>query len=250
MQAQQALREELTRVIAELAARGRTDNFYSSLAASFERYGSLTERQEAALRRSLTQYAERQAERAAVVVTSPMPQGRVEVTGTVLSTKYQESNFGGCHKMLVQSDAGWKVWGTIPSSLGYNCKGLRVSFTATVEPKEAAFGFFSRPSKANVIEAPVAPAAPALVTRPADIACTNVPTFVSAKLAEVAREDMAGEERRANRVAQAAAQVVATANRLDDIIAKAKALEAQREAADRASGGLASEYWDTDSMAA
>jgi hypothetical protein len=233
MQAQQALREELTRVIAELAARGRTDNFYSSLAASFERYGSLTERQEAALRRSLTQYAERQAQRE-VVPTSPIPEGRVTVTGTVLSVKWVENQFGGALKMLVQADAGWKVYGTVPASIAHidALKGLRVTFTAKVEPKEPAFGFFSRPTNgavlgdANVVApvAPVAPAAPA------------------ATLAQMAREDMAGEERRAKRVAQAAAQVVATANRLEDIIARAKALEAKKLAQQPS--------WDTDSMAA
>jgi hypothetical protein len=225
--AQQTLREELNRVIAELAGRGRTDNFYSSLAQSFEHYGSLTERQEAALRRSLTQYA--LAERAAVVVTAPVQEGRGVITGTVLSVKWQENNFGGSYKMLVQSDSGWRVYGTVPSGLGTDIKGLRVTFTATVEAKEANFGFFSRPTKASVIEAaPVAPAAP------------------SATLAQMAREDMAGEERRAARVAQAAAQVVATANRLDDIIAKAKALEAKSNAV-----ALAKQpSWDTDSMAA
>jgi hypothetical protein len=222
--AQQTLREELTRVIAELAARGRTDNFYSSLAVSFERYGSLTERQEAALRRSLAQYAERQAQRE-VVPTSPIPTGRVQITGTIASVKFQENRFGGSLKCLLVSDAGWKVWGTVPASIAHldTLKGLRVTLTATVEPKEAAFGFFSRPTGASVVEAAPAPA-----------------PVVSAKLAEVAHKEMAGEER--------------IANRLSDIIAKAKELEARKQAnearQERVSGFLTARDWDTDSMAA
>lgn len=252
----ETLREQLHRVNGELYAAGRYDNFLRSLEDSWNRYGSLTERQEAALVRSLAQRAERQAQRE-VAPTSPMPEGRVEVTGTVLSTKYQESQFGGCYKMLVQSDAGWKVWGTIPTSLGYNCKGLRVTFTATVESKEAAFGFFSRPSKASVIEAPVAPAAPAIVARPADIACTNKPTFVS-RPARGPGASGAGTDYfhghapvAPAKLAEAAQTVVATANKLSEIIARAKALEAAKEERqERGSGYLPARDWDTDSMAA
>lgn len=49
----ETLREKLTRVNNELRAAGRPDSFYLSLEGSWNRYGSLTERQEAALIRSL-----------------------------------------------------------------------------------------------------------------------------------------------------------------------------------------------------
>jgi hypothetical protein len=167
---QMSLNQELIRVNEEIARRGRFDNFYASLAQSFARYGSLTERQTAALKRSLTQYHDRNeqfaARRAAEapVVTAPMPTGRVTVTGTVVSFKYVESQFGSQLKMLVLADQGWKVWGTCPSALRATniLKGARVTFSAEVQPKEEAFGFFSRPTQASFIdEAPAAQAAPA-----------------------------------------------------------------------------------------
>lgn len=210
-QSQETLAAELDRVNAELAARGRTDNFYTSLAASYARYGSFTERQEQALRHSLTQRAARE-----IPVTAPVPQGRVQITGTVLTVKWQENDFGGSLKMLVQADAGWKVYGTVPASIAHldTLKGLRITFTATVQPKEAGFGFFSRPTNGSVIEAeaPVAPAAPAPVllpkaSAPAPTVCTNQPAF-------------------------------APANKLADIIAQAKAREAAKQ----------STRWDTESM--
>lgn len=155
----------LNAAIDELAAKGRVDNFYDSLKAAWARYGSLTERQEAALRRSLANFAARKAERRAeaATVTEPMPSGRVVVTGEVLSVQWRASQYGGAYKMLLKSDAGWKVWGTVPASLttGSGCpiKGARITFTAKVEPKEATFGFFSRPTNARVLALAPAPAA-------------------------------------------------------------------------------------------
>lgn len=164
MQATETLREQLSRINRELAAQGRQDSFYTSLEAAWNRYGSLTERQEAALVRSFAQRAERQAARAQenAAVTAPMPTGRVTISGEVIATKYQESRFGESLKMLVKSDAGWKVWGSVPQEFRFDgIKGCRVTFSATVEPKEASFGFFSRPTKACVLDhnAPAAPVA-------------------------------------------------------------------------------------------
>lgn len=205
---------ELVRVNTELAAR--PDNFYTSLEASWRRYGSLTERQEAALVRSFASRAERAAARAqeAAAVTSPVPTGRVTITGTVLSVKWQDSYFGnarygrntGSYKMLVRSDAGWKVYGTVASDLGTDgLKGCRVTFTAKIEPKEAAFGFFSRPTGARRLDEAQPEAAPAAAPLAAP--------------APIARVGLAG------------------------IIAKAKELEeAHSSRAERAAA------WDTDSM--
>jgi hypothetical protein len=61
-------------------------------------------------------------------------------------------------KMLVLDDRGFKVWGTIPEAL-FGCRtlddlvNLRVTFTAKVEQsdRDEAFGFYSRPTKAEVI---------------------------------------------------------------------------------------------------
>lgn len=82
------------------------------------------------------------------------PEGRVVITGTVLAFKWQESLYGDTLKMLVQDDRGFRVWGSVPSSLDDAERESRVTFTATVtaSDKDAKFGFFKRPTKAAVID--------------------------------------------------------------------------------------------------
>jgi hypothetical protein len=172
------LRQELYRVNQELVDVGRTDGFYSSLGISLNKYGSLTERQVAALKRSLTQYHDRNeqivARRQPRVQTAPIPTGRVTITGGVVSTKWVENDYGGSLKMLVESDQGWRVFGTVPSRLadaGYNnpdgsLVGLKIAFTALVTPKEADCGFFSRPTGGAVLKDEPAPQPEALEPAP------------------------------------------------------------------------------------
>lgn len=79
-----------------------------------------------------------------------VPTGRVEITGTVTTTKWVDNGFGGSLKMRVESPEGWAVWGTVPSALDVE-KGDTVTFTATVEPSrdDQTFGFYKRPAKAR-----------------------------------------------------------------------------------------------------
>lgn len=131
-----------------------------------ERYGEVSENQVAYVERLLgwieeaaERLAQREAETAAKVEAGvQVPTGRMVVEGTVVSIKSVESNFGYHNtttwKMLVVTEAGWKVYGTIPSSILMDTeKGTKVRFTATLEPSkdDALFGFFSRPAKAEVI---------------------------------------------------------------------------------------------------
>jgi len=92
----------------------------------------------------------RQAEHEAA---EPCPAGRVVVTGEVLSVKLQDGYYGSTWKMLVKDDRGFKVWGSIPSSLDAS-RGCRVTFTAAIEPSndDDKFGFFKRPTKAAILE--------------------------------------------------------------------------------------------------
>jgi hypothetical protein len=86
----------------------------------------------------------------------PVVEGRVTVTGEVLSLKEQESMYGIVTKMLVKNADGWKVWGTVPAAImGEVERGSVVEFAAKVQKsdKDEFFGFFSRPSKAKVIRA-------------------------------------------------------------------------------------------------
>jgi len=93
--------------------------------------------------------AQRAAEQAELDAAEPCPTGRVEITGEILATKLQESYYGDTWKMLVKDDRGFKVWGSIPSSL-HASRGARVTFMAAVEPSrdDDKFGFYKRPTKA------------------------------------------------------------------------------------------------------
>ena len=127
------------------------------------RYGSISAKQGAFVGKLIAKIDARAviaAQRAAETeAAAPCPTGRVVVTGVVLSTKVQDSDWGSVFKMLVRADSGFKVWCTVP---GYSEleKGARVTFTVTIEPSrdDPKFGFGKRPAKLTVIET-AAPAA-------------------------------------------------------------------------------------------
>jgi hypothetical protein len=96
-----------------------------------------------------------EAQRAAeAALAADCPEGRVMVKGEVVSTRVQDSDFGSILKMLVKDDTGYKVWGTVPSALNVE-RGSRVKFTATIEVSkdDPKFGFFKRPTQAQILEA-------------------------------------------------------------------------------------------------
>lgn len=99
----------------------------------------------------------------------PVPDGeRLQVEGTVLSTKLQDTMYGEILKMLVRVDTeegSFKLWGSVPQALWYreyrdgsiehtDIKGKRVRFTAKLKrsDKDPEFGFFSRPTKAELVK--------------------------------------------------------------------------------------------------
>ena len=143
------------------------NGFYFDLLHKLNRYGDLSERQVAAVLRAKARDEERAAKRAEEALTaSPVVEGKILVTGEILTVKWQESHYGGALKMLVRDDRGFKVWGTCPTSLDNVhtdedgrtsgvVKGDRVAFTATVEASndDPTFGFFKRPSKAGLVVA-------------------------------------------------------------------------------------------------
>ena len=92
----------------------------------------------------------KEKEEAIYEAAEPVPTGRVAITGTVLGTKVTATRFGPVAKMLVQDEQGFKVWGSIPTSLP-SPKGRTVTFMAAVEPSDddPKFGFFKRPTKAE-----------------------------------------------------------------------------------------------------
>lgn len=141
----------------------------TDIAGKVAQYASeLSERQEeflVNLHGRFLRFTEEQKEKFAKADTgeiATVPTGRVQITGTILGTKMVESDYGLTEKMLVEDDRGFKVYGTVPSSIysSGDVKGMKVTFSAKVEPSnnDAFFGFFSRPTKAKVLEVPTAPA--------------------------------------------------------------------------------------------
>jgi hypothetical protein len=80
----------------------------------FEFLATLVDRVDNYERLKAEQDAERERERLAA---EDCPTGKVKVTGEVISTKVQDGQYGPQYKMLVKDDRGFKVWGSIPSSL-------------------------------------------------------------------------------------------------------------------------------------
>lgn len=145
----------------EVAARW--GDFIGNLGWQLRDNGTLSERQIAAIPGSMARSVEwaheaavREDRERSAPPALPVPDSgktRIVVEGEVLSTRWQDNDFGGGSvKMLLLADDGWKVWGTVPSSLDLG-QGARVRFTATVKPSgdDPTFGFFSRPTKAELI---------------------------------------------------------------------------------------------------
>lgn len=142
--------------------------FRAELARKLYRFGSLSDAQVDAVRRGI----ERQAERAAEIASAgPFPEGRVLIEGEVVSDKWTEDRgYGSQHKMLVKLADGNKIYGTVPRTIedacvnswdqqtgdvipGMELRGAHVRFTATAERSrdDEHFGFYSRPTKAEIL---------------------------------------------------------------------------------------------------
>lgn len=132
----------------------------SDLAAKARRYGDPSDKQIAFAESLVTKISDKHDEQiardaaAAALVSSGVrvPTGRVEVVGEVVSTRFVDNDFGGTLKMLVLMDSGVKVWGSVPRAISPE-RGNRVRFTATVTPSDddPVFGFYSRPTKAELL---------------------------------------------------------------------------------------------------
>ena len=86
----------------------------------------------------------------------PVVKGRVLIKGEVLTLKEQEGFYGSQLKMLVKSEDGFKLWGSVPSAIAEEVeRGSVVEFNASIKASDddQYFGFFSRPAKAKLIKA-------------------------------------------------------------------------------------------------
>ena len=78
---------------------------------------------------------------------APVPEGRIEIEGKILSVKEKDSQYGLTLKCLIMDDRNFKVWGTVPGKLKNAQAGDRIKIRATVKrSKDDGFGFYSRPT--------------------------------------------------------------------------------------------------------
>jgi hypothetical protein len=114
-------------------------------------YGNLSDKQWEFLKRLMFRIenravveAQRAAEKAAA---QDCPTGRLDIVGTVLTTRVVEGHYGDTLKMFVKTTEGYTLWGTVPKGLTAE-RGQEVRFRATVEPseKDPKHGYFSRPT--------------------------------------------------------------------------------------------------------
>jgi len=86
------------------------------------------------------------------VESIPASEERQNLSGVVLGTKLEETQWGDTLKMLFKDERGFKLWGSVPSKLKDldTLQGAKVSFNALVSRSkdDAHFGFFKRPTKA------------------------------------------------------------------------------------------------------
>jgi len=86
--------------------------------------------------------------------TTPVPTGRQVVEGEVVKTDVKDNAYGVRYVFTVRATEGFLVWGTIPKAIQSQVEvGSKVRFTATLDrsDRDETFGFFSRPSKAEVV---------------------------------------------------------------------------------------------------
>lgn len=129
----------------------RHNEFVLDVARKLRRYGELSDKQVNAVRSSIQRDIERAAKRAAEKWVRIPQEGRIEVTGVILSTKWIENDFGTTEKMLLKVDHGdgaYKLWMTVPSKAGYVEAGDQITVRVKIERSrdDETFGFGSRPS--------------------------------------------------------------------------------------------------------
>lgn len=117
----------------------------------------VTEKQATALVKAVLQKKQfdQAREDEAVLLTSPVIEGRITITGEVVVLKIQETQYGDTLKMRVLDDRGFALWGTVPKALRQHTllKGDRVEFEASVKKSrdQETFGFFGNPRGGKLV---------------------------------------------------------------------------------------------------
>jgi len=161
--------------LSDLDRTGR-DHFLNSLERQLHSKGFLSEKQTACITRMIAKEAEWAARKAEEAQgAQPFPIGRVTVEGEIVNIKEKEGFDGNpSYKWLVKTDDGNKVYGSVPTHILDDARwarsdqrftegelvtyrehliGKRVRFAANFEVSkdDDHFGFYKRPTKAEVI---------------------------------------------------------------------------------------------------
>jgi len=141
-----------------IPATSADNGFVRDIARKLHQYGELSPRQVDAVRAAIVRDAERAAQRAAERAAEAelpvidCPTGRVTVTGVVVGTKVQYSDFGAVKKLIIRDERGFKVWVTEPSSIhAERGDTVRLTCNITRSDRDASFGFGKRPTKPEVL---------------------------------------------------------------------------------------------------
>jgi hypothetical protein len=129
-------------IVAFLRARANGNSFYSSLLDNLCRYGSLTERQEAAVVKNMNR-----VEPEKVDVTAPT--GKGTYTFTVLKLAYYPGPYGNTYKFTGKHTDGWRVFSTVPACIAHDIAvGQNIEITLTLKPSNSQdFVFGERPGR-------------------------------------------------------------------------------------------------------
>jgi hypothetical protein len=140
-------------------ARSKDAHYIAAdIASKLAKWGSISEKQIALIEKLKNDAETRTTRDAEFAPKAPAPEGRVEVTGTVLGFKTVEHDFGITQKMIVRVlDTFAKVYVTVPKvASGFIDRGTVVRFTASFQRSDTDefFAFGKRPAKATCISQP------------------------------------------------------------------------------------------------
>jgi hypothetical protein len=133
------------------------------ICGKLDKYGSVSEKQLSfsvdlfnRLQAGIARDADLLQERTQLIASGvTAPSGKQTIEGEIVGFKEVDSEWGISTKVIIKLDSGAKVYGTLPSKGGGAQIGDKVSFCATftVSDKDTLFGFFSRPSKWEFLQA-------------------------------------------------------------------------------------------------
>ena len=145
------------------------DDFLCSMRASVVRWGRLTEKQMAAVERSMAREEQKREAAAKLAEAGPLKGGTQTVEGEIVSWKSSEGYMGGTRfRATILLTTGHKINGTLSEKfwngvedlsreigldegVNLSLEGLRVRMTCEIERKDESFGFYKRPRKVEIL---------------------------------------------------------------------------------------------------